>query len=117
AGQRPYAEFVRPEVRGVSWRLGVVGYPIEHSISPAIHRAALDRLGIDARYERWAVAPADLAAWAAGLRAPDILGASVTIPHKEALVPHLDELEASARQIGAVNTVLRQDGQLVGANT
>jgi shikimate dehydrogenase len=99
------------------WRLGVVGYPIEHSISPAIHQAALDRLGIDARYERWPVAPADLATWVAGLRAPDILGANVTIPHKEALIPLLDELDASARAIGAVNTVLKRDDRLIGANT
>jgi shikimate dehydrogenase len=101
----------------MSWRLGVVGYPIEHSISPAIHQAALDHLGIDARYERWSVAPADLAAWAASLRAADILGANVTIPHKEALIALLDELDASARQIGAVNTVLKQDDRLIGANT
>jgi len=101
----------------VSWRLGVVGYPIEHSISPAIHQAALDRLGIDGRYERWSVAPGALAAWAAGLRAPDLLGANVTIPHKEALLPLLDALDPSARQVGAVNTVLKQDGRLVGANT
>ncbi|HZR99569.1 MAG TPA: shikimate dehydrogenase, partial [Chloroflexota bacterium] len=99
------------------WRLGVVGFPIEHSISPAIHQAALDRLGIDARYERWSVAPADLPAWVVGLRAPDVLGANVTIPHKEAVIPLLDGLDASAQAIGAVNTVLKQDGRLVGANT
>jgi shikimate dehydrogenase len=101
----------------VTLRLGVVGYPIEHSISPAIHQAALDALGIDARYERWSVAPADLADWVAKLRTPDILGANVTIPHKEALLPLLDEVEASARKIGAVNTVLKRDGRLIGANT
>lgn len=101
----------------MSWHLGVVGYPIEHSISPAIQQAALDCVGIDARYERWSVPPADLAAWAASLRAPDVLGANVTIPHKEALIPLLDELDASARDIGAVNTVLKRDGRLVGANT
>ena len=75
-------------------RLGVVGYPIEHSLSPAIHQAALDALGIDARYERWKVAPADLPSWVAGLRAPDVLGANVTVPHKEAVLPHLDDLVA-----------------------
>src|SRR3954449_8966335 len=101
----------------MSGRLGVVGYPIEHSISPALHQAALDRLGIDARYERWSVAPADLAAWVAGLRAPDVLGANVTIPHKETIMPLLDGLDGSAREIGAVNTVLKQDGRLIGANT
>jgi shikimate dehydrogenase len=101
----------------VRWRLGVVGHPIEHSISPAIHQAALDALGIAARYERWSVAPADLPAWAASLRAPDVLGANVTIPHKETLIPLLDDLDPSARAIGAVNTVLKRGGKLIGANT
>ena len=104
-------------MRDTGWRLGVVGYPIEHSISPVIHQAAIDALGIAARYERWSVAPGDLAAWAAGLRAADVLGANVTIPHKEMLIPLLDELDSSARAIGAVNTVLKRDGKLVGANT
>ncbi len=98
-------------------RLGVVGDPIEHSISPAIQQAALDALGIDARYERWRVAPADLAAWAASLRAPDVLGANVTVPHKEAVLPYLDELAPMARRVGAVNTIVHRDGRLRGANT
>src|ERR1044072_929027 len=101
----------------MTWRLGVVGYPVGHRISPATHQAALDHLGLDARYERWAVAPADLAAWAASLRASDVLGANVTIPHKETLIPRLDALEPAARQIGAVNTVAKTQGRLVGTNT
>lgn len=101
----------------MTWRLGVVGYPVAHSISPAIHQAALDALGIDARYERWPVAPADLAAWVAMLRAPDVLGASVTVPHKEAVIPLLDELDDSARRVGAVSAIAKADGRLVGMNT
>jgi shikimate dehydrogenase len=104
-------------VAAVTQRLGVVGYPIEHSLSPAIHQAALDALGIDARYERWKVAPADLAAWVDGLRAPDVLGANVTVPHKEAVLPYLDDLAPAARAIGAVNTVICRDDRLLGANT
>ena len=98
-------------------RLGVVGFPARHSISPAIHQAALDALGIDARYERWEVAPTDLAAWAAGLRASDLLGASVTVPHKETIIPLLDDLDPLARQIGAVNTIYKVNERLHGTNT
>jgi shikimate dehydrogenase len=98
-------------------RLGVVGFPARHSISPAIHQAALDELGLDARYERWEVAPADLPAWAAGLRAPDVLGASVTVPHKEAIISLLDALDPLARGIGAVNTVYKVGDRLHGTNT
>jgi shikimate dehydrogenase len=98
-------------------RLGVVGYPIAHSISPAIHQAALDALGIDARYERWEVAPADLASWASALRAPDVLGGNVTVPHKQAIMPLLDELAPTARDIGAVNTIVKVENRLVGENT
>jgi shikimate dehydrogenase len=98
-------------------RLGVVGYPIRHSISPAMHQAALDELGIDARYERWEVAPADLAAWVATLREPAVVGASVTVPHKQAVMSFLDELAPAARAIGAVNTIVAMDGRLRGDNT
>jgi shikimate dehydrogenase len=101
----------------VTLRLGVVGYPIEHSISPAIQQAALDALGIDARYERWKVAPGELATWVAGLRAPDVLGANVTVPHKETVLPYLDELTPTARSVGAVNTIVHREGRLLGANT
>ena len=98
-------------------RLGVVGYPIRHSISPAMHQAALDELGIDARYERWEVAPADLAGWVASLRDPAVLGANVTVPHKQAVMPFLDELAPAARAIGAVNTIVSLEGRLRGDNT
>ena len=99
------------------WRVGVVGYPIQHSISPAIHQAAFDALGIPARYERWAVAPADLPAWVASLRNAQTLGANVTVPHKEAVMPLLDTFSSTARAIGAVNTIVQRDGQLHGDNT
>ena len=98
-------------------RAGVVGYPIGHSISPAIHQAALDELGIDARYERWQVPAAGLAAWVRRLRDPQTLGANVTVPHKQAVMPHLDELGDAARAIGAVNTIVHVDGRLRGENT
>jgi shikimate dehydrogenase len=101
----------------MSRRLGVLGYPVGHSISPAIQQAALDALGIDMRYERWEVAPSDLASWVDTLRAPDVVGANVTVPHKQAIIPYLDDLAPIARDIGAVNTIVKVENRLVGENT
>lgn len=98
-------------------RLAVLGYPIAHSVSPALHQAALDALGIEGRYEAWAVAPADLPAALQRLRAEGYAGASVTVPHKEAIIPLLDGLDPSAAVVSAVNTLVREDGHLVGHNT
>jgi 3-dehydroquinate dehydratase/shikimate dehydrogenase len=93
---------------------GVIGSPIAHSLSPHIHNAALAELGLDAVYVPFRVedAPAFWDAcggWIAGL--------SITIPHKEALAGRCDAVEAPAARIGAINTLYRQDGRLIGANT
>ena len=101
----------------MSLRLGIVGYPLGHSASPAFQQAALDHLGLDARYERWEVAPERLVERVRQLRGPDLLGFSVTVPHKETVMPLLDEVDDAARDIGAVNTVVSRDGRLDGANT
>ena len=98
-------------------RLGILGYPLSHSASPAFQQAALDHLGLDARYEAWEVEPERLAERVRQLRGPDLLGFSVTVPHKEAIMPLLDAVDDTARDIGAVNTVVCRDGRLVGANT
>ena len=95
-------------------RLGIIGYPLGHSASPAFQQAALDHLGIDAAYEAW---PERLADRVRELRAPEVLGFNVTIPHKQAVMPLLDEVDPTARDVGAVNTVVRTAGRLVGANT
>lgn len=97
--------------------LGVLGWPIEHSRSPAIHTAALEASGIDAVYLPLPVPPASLASAVDGLRALGALGANVTLPHKERVMEHLDAVEPSARAIGAVNTIVRDGDRLVGANT
>lgn len=97
--------------------LGLLGYPLAHSISPAFQQAALDHLGIDARYEAWSVPPEGLAAKVARLRYPDALGANVTVPHKEAVIPLLDSLDGWARAVGAVNTIVKRNGGLQGYNT
>ena len=98
-------------------RIGIIGYPLGHSISPAFQQAALDELEIDARYVTWPTPPEELAARVDSLRASDVLGANVTVPHKQAVMPMLDEILPVAESIGAVNTIINRDGLLIGANT
>ncbi|MHB1134377.1 MAG: shikimate dehydrogenase [Chloroflexota bacterium] len=98
-------------------RLFLLGQPIAHSLSPAMHNAALAVLGLDWRYDLLEINAAGLPAAVARLRADDCLGANVTIPHKETIIPLLDGLGESAREIGAVNTVVKRDGRLLGENT
>lgn len=95
---------------------GVIGNPVEHSLSPAIHNAAFQALGINCVYLAWKV---ELIGDALrGLRAlGNFRGASVTIPHKVSAVPFLDEIEPTARQIGAINTIVEEQGRLIGYNT
>ncbi len=96
---------------------GIFGYPIRHSISPAMHNAAFEHIGIDAVYEAWETAPNDLAAGVAALRSETYLGANVTVPHKQAVMEHLDEIDDLATRIGAVNTIVNRSGRLIGSNT
>ena len=97
--------------------IGLIGYPLAHSISPAFQQAALDHLGIDARYELWETERDALAERVAAMRHPDCLGANVTVPHKELVVPMLDEIDPLAARIGAANTIVNRDGRLCGYNT
>ena len=96
---------------------GIFGYPIRHSISPAMHNAAFASLGIDAVYSAWETTPDDLAAGVASLRSENYMGANVTVPHKQAVMVHLDEIDDLATRIGAVNTIVNRDGRLIGSNT
>ncbi|HZU76874.1 MAG TPA: shikimate dehydrogenase [Dehalococcoidia bacterium] len=96
---------------------GLIGHPVGHSISPQFQQAAFDALGIDARYERWDTPPEGLAPRVAALRHEPYLGANVTVPHKEAVLPLLDAVEPLAHRAGAVNTIVREDGRLRGYNT
>lgn len=95
----------------------VLGHPVAHSLSPAMHNAAFRALGMDHRYEALDVGPEALAAAVARLRAPDVLGANVTVPHKERIIALLDAVAEEAREIGAVNTIVRAEGHLTGHNT
>lgn len=96
---------------------GILGFPVGHSRSPAMHNAAFAALGIDAMYVPFAVPPERLAAAVAAIRPLNLRGLNVTLPHKRSIIPHLDRVEADALAIGAVNTVLDEGDALVGINT
>lgn len=97
---------------------GLLGWPVAHSRSPAMHNAAFAAAGIAGTYLPLAVPPERLAAAVSGLVALGFRGVNVTVPHKQAVIPLLDELSPAAQAIGAVNTiVVREDGRLYGDNT
>lgn len=98
-------------------RVVLIGHPVAHSLSGAMQQAAFDHLGIDARYELWDRAPIALVEAIGELRGPDFLGANVTIPHKERVVPQVDRLTDEAHATGAVNTITKDGRRLVGHNT
>ncbi len=98
-------------------RVVLIGHPVSHSLSGAMQQAAFDALGIDATYELWDRTPLQLAEAIAQLRTDGFLGANVTIPHKERVVPLVDRLTEDAHATGAVNTITREGKRLVGHNT
>lgn len=99
-------------------RLVLLGYPVSHSRSPAMQNAALQAVGLsDWHYEAWPVEPERLAEAVLKLRGNDYAGANVTVPHKESIIPFLDGLTPVAHAIGAVNTLVKREGRLLGHNT
>ncbi|MCI0581886.1 MAG: shikimate dehydrogenase [Chloroflexi bacterium] len=98
-------------------RVVLIGHPVAHSLSGAMQQAAFDSKGIDAAYELWDRPPIDLPDAIAEVRGDDYLGANVTIPHKERVVPLMDRLTEEAHATGAVNTITREGRRLVGHNT
>lgn len=96
---------------------GVIGLPVRHSLSPVIHAAAFEALGLDWASAAFEVADGDAARAVDGIRALGIRGMSVTMPHKAAVVPLLDELAPSAERLGVVNCIHNDDGHLVGHST
>lgn len=98
-------------------RVVLIGHPVAHSLSGAMHQAAFDHLGIDARYELWDRPPAQIAEAIAELRNEDFLGANITIPHKERVVPLVDRQTDDAHATGALNTLTKEGRKLVGHNT
>ena len=101
----------------ISSVLGIIGYPISHSISPRFQQAGLDHLAIDCRYLPYEVEPDQVADFVASLRSDAVRGINVTVPHKEAVMPFLDEIDEWAAEAGAVNTIVNREGRLTGYNT
>lgn len=99
--------------------LYIYGHPVTHSLSPAMHNAAYQHLGIDNQYTFSAkeVLPQELPQAVQELRNPNARGVAITIPHKVQIIKHLDSIDQTAQTIGSVNTVINQDGQLHGTNT
>ncbi len=96
---------------------GILGHPVGHSKSPAMQAAALQAAGIDAQYVPFDVRPEDLAQALSGLRLLPVAGLNVTVPHKEAILPLLDDVSDEARRIGAVNTIVVRGAHWRGENT
>lgn len=103
--------------RKVKKLYGVIGDPIAHSMSPQMHNVLYSDNEIDAQYFPFHVSRADLQAAVNGLKALGVTGFNVTVPHKVAIIPFLDRIDPLAESIGAVNTVVNEDGQFVGYNT
>jgi shikimate dehydrogenase len=103
-----------------SFNLGLIGYPLGHSLSPKIHVAALESCGLDGDYSLFPIHPENqqgLKDLLYRVRSGEIQGLNVTIPHKQNVVPLLDELSPTAQAIGAVNTISMKNGKLTGDNT
>ena len=97
--------------------IGLIGYPVKHSISPFFQQAALDYYELDICYQAWETLPGELEETVSRLRHPQNLGANVTVPYKESVLPLLDEIDEVASLIGAVNTIVKRDDRLEGFNT
>lgn len=97
--------------------IGLIGYPVKYSISPFFQQAALDYYELDICYEAWETLPGELEETVSRLRHPQNLGANVTVPYKESVLPLLDEIDEVASLIGAVNTIVKRDDRLEGFNT
>ncbi len=97
--------------------IGLIGNPVEHSKSPIMHNMMFDKLGLNYRYIAFNVQQNDLESAIDGIRALNIRGANVTIPHKVDVIKFLDEISEEAKRIGAVNTIVNQNGKLIGYNT
>ncbi len=106
-----------PRIGGATRVVAVLGWPIEHSLSPVIHNAAFDAMGLDWRYVALPVAPGAVPEAVAGLAALGFAGANVTMPHKEAVADVVDRLREDAERLRAVNTIELAAGSVVGHNT
>lgn len=108
---------MKPEISANTKVCGILGDPVEHSLSPAMHNAAFKKVGLDYIYLPFHVTPGNLPGAIDGLKSLGLRGVNVTIPHKVSVIPLLDELEPIAKNIGAVNTIVNNNGYLKGYNT
>jgi shikimate dehydrogenase len=118
--RRTSNSIVRPEAALTahqSGTIGLIGDPVEHSLSPAFQQAALDALGLPIRYVLLPTPAGDIPARINELRDGDYIGVNVTVPHKEVFFSHVDECSELAKQVGAINTIAYRNGRLVGDNT
>ncbi|MEG3344044.1 shikimate dehydrogenase [Streptococcus suis] len=104
-------------IDGYTRLAAVVAKPIKHSISPFIHNLAFKETGVNGVYVAWEIPEEDLAVTLENIKRYDMFGINLSMPYKQAVIPYLDSLTDSARLIGAVNTVIHQDGLLIGHNT
>lgn len=103
-------------VKGMK-RAFLFAHPAGHSLSPRMHNAAFQSIGVDGVYQAVDIEPTCLGKALLRLREPEVIGANLSLPHKEAVIPLLDEVEPVARKIGAVNTIIPRNGKLLGTNT
>lgn len=105
------------EINGHTKQLGIIGYPVEHSFSPAMHNFISEQIHKNYVYSAWRVAPEDLESAINGMRALNIKGINVTAPHKVEVMKYLDCVTDGAKELGSVNTVVNREGNLYGYNT
>lgn len=105
------------KIDGKTQITGLFGYPVEHTLSPAMHNAAFESLNLNCCYLPFLVHPDNLSAAVDSVKALNMLGVNVTIPHKETVITFLDDVDDEALFIGAVNTIVNDNGSLMGFNT
>ena len=108
---------MRMQITGKTKIVGVIGDPVEHSRSPQMHNAAFAELGLDYVYVPFHIRPDELHAAIEGFKAINVVGINITIPHKQAVIPFVDEISREAELIGAVNTLIFNQGKIAGDNT
>lgn len=104
-------------VKATTHIYGIFGHPVKHSLSPNMHNSAFQKLGLDSVYVAFDIDPENIGDATAAIRTMGIKGINITIPHKQTIIPHLDEVSPDARLTGAVNTVKNENGKLTGFNT
>ena len=96
---------------------GIIGYPLSHTLSPSMHNFIYQKLGIDVEYKKWEISTNNLKSHIEKINNENFIGANITVPYKEKIVPLLDEIRNEAKFTGAVNTIVKNNNKLIGYNT